>query len=78
MEYNYKCPKCKNKFMVEKKKCRNPTGFRRRVVRKKISEYNPHEACPKCGEESNRDMEVNYYNGNYVVRCNGFFGKTSS
>lgn len=62
MEYNYKCPKCKNKFMVEKK----------------ISEYNPHETCPKCGQESNRDMEVNYYNGNYAVRCNGFYGKTSS
>lgn len=62
MEYYYKCPKCKNNFMVEKK----------------ISEYNPHEICPKCGEESNRDMEVNYCNGNYVVKCGGFYGKTSS
>lgn len=62
MEYYYKCPKCKNRFMVEKK----------------IFQYNPHEICPKCGEESNRDMEVNYCNGNYVVKCGGFYGKTSS
>lgn len=61
MEYNYICPNCKNKFTVEKK----------------ISEYNPHEACPLCGKESNRDMTKNYCNGNYIVKTTGFYGKTS-
>lgn len=60
-EYNYICKNCGNKFAVEKK----------------ISEYNPHECCPKCGKESDRNMEVNYCNGNYVVKCGGFYGKTS-
>ena len=61
-EYNYVCPECGNKFVVEKK----------------ISEYNPHECCTKCGACSNRDMSTNYCNGNYVVKCTGFYGKHST
>ena len=60
--YNYICPNCDNRFDVDKK----------------ISEYNPHEECPKCGEKSNRDMTKNYCNGNYIVNCDGFYGKTSN
>jgi len=60
-EYNYICPKCDKKFMVDKK----------------ISEYNPHESCPVCGEKANRDMTKNYCNGNYIAKTTGFYGKTS-
>ena len=48
------------------------------TIDKKISQYNPHEPCPVCGKESNRDMTVNYCNGNYIARCGGFYGKTST
>jgi len=61
-EYNYICPNCDNKFSVEKK----------------ISEYNPHEQCPICKTDANRDMTTNYCNGNYVVKCTGFYGKHST
>ncbi len=61
-EYNYICPDCNERFSVERK----------------ISEYNPHEQCPKCGTESNRDMNTNYCNGNYIVNTDGFYGKTSN
>lgn len=60
-EYNYICPKCDKEFMVNKK----------------ISEYNPHEPCPVCGEKANRDMTKNYCNGNYIAKTTGFYGKTS-
>lgn len=60
-EYNYICPKCNNHFVIEQK----------------ISQYNPHEKCPICNTESNRDMEINYCNGNYIVNTDGFYGKTS-
>lgn len=59
--YNYVCPNCDNKFEIDKK----------------MSEYNPHELCPKCGEPTNRDMTKNYCNGNYIVNFDGFYGKTS-
>lgn len=61
-EYNYICPDCNERFSVERK----------------ISEYNPHEQCPKCGTESNRDINTNYCNGNYIVNTDGFYGKTSN
>lgn len=61
-EYNYICPECNEKFSVNKK----------------MSEYNPHEPCPNCGQESNRDMTVNYCNGNYIAKMSGFYGKTST
>jgi putative FmdB family regulatory protein len=60
-EYNYVCPNCEEQF----------------IVNKKISEYDPHEPCPKCGEKSNRDMTKNFCNGNYIVNMSGFYGKTS-
>lgn len=60
--YNYICPNCANKFEVSKK----------------ISEYNPHEVCPVCGEKSNGDMTKNFCNGNYIVNMSGFYGKTST
>ena len=60
-EYNYVCPDCGYKF----------------AVNKKISEYNPHEPCPNCNQSTNRDMTVNYCNGNYIVNTDGFYGKTS-
>ena len=60
-EYNYVCPNCGNKFVVEKK----------------ISEYNPHEICSNCNTEANRDMSKNYCNGNYIVNTSGFYGKTT-
>lgn len=59
--YNYVCLNCDNKFEIDKK----------------MSEYNPPELCPKCGEPANRDMIKNYCNGNYIVNCDGFYGKTS-
>lgn len=59
--YNYVCPQCNNTFEVDKK----------------INEYNPHELCPKCGAETNRDLSKNYCNGNYIVNTSGFYGKTS-
>ncbi len=61
-EDNYIWPDCNERFSVERK----------------ISEYNPHEQCPKCGTESNRDMNTNYCNGNYIVNTDGFYGKTSN
>lgn len=61
-EYNYVCKNCGNEFMIEKK----------------ISEYQPIESCPNCGSLSNRDMKKNYCNGNYVVKCTGFYGKHST
>lgn len=59
-EYNYNCPNCNNEFAVERK----------------VSEYNPHEVCPKCGESADRSMK-NFCNGNYIVNMGGFYGKTS-
>lgn len=58
-EYKYICPTCGNNFIVEKK----------------ISEYQPNEDCPKCGEKSNRDIK-NYCN-EYSCKTTGFYGKTS-
>lgn len=60
-EYNYICPKCNNRFAVEKS----------------MSQYNPHEKCPVCFSEANRDMTINYCNGNYIVNTSGFYGKKS-
>ena len=51
---------CGNKFTVEKK----------------ISQYNPHEPCPICGKESNRDMKN--YCCEYICKTTGFYGKTST
>jgi putative FmdB family regulatory protein len=62
LEYNYICPKCGNNFSIDKD----------------IDEYNPHERCPSCGSEANRDMSKNYCNGNYIVNMSGFYGKTST
>lgn len=59
-EYNYVCPNCDNNFSVEKK----------------VSEYNPHEICPVCGKESNRD--INNYCKGYVCKTTGFYGKHST
>lgn len=59
--YHYVCPECDEKF----------------AVTQKISEYNPHEECPKCQTPANRDMTKNYCNGNYICNMSGFYGKTS-
>lgn len=47
------------------------------MVERKISEYQSKEKCPCCQKEASRDMKTNYYS-DFIVKCIGFYGKTSS
>ena len=45
-------------------------------IERKISEYNPNENCPICNQSMKRDVKD--YAKDYVVHCNGFYGKSST
>ncbi len=59
-EYKFICDNCKENFAIDKK----------------ISEYNPKEPCPKCGNPMKRDVKD--FCGDYVCKTSGFYGKSSN